>query len=46
MVFESIGTIIPRDFHAYSHAYAARRGLVSITLDRRQGEVSRARISV
>jgi hypothetical protein len=46
MVFESIGTIIPRDFHAYSRAYAARRGLVSITLDRRQGEVSRARISV
>jgi hypothetical protein len=46
MAFESVGTIIPRDFHAYSHAYAARRGLVSITLDRIQGEVSRARISV
>jgi hypothetical protein len=46
MSFESVGTIIPRDFHAYSHAYAARRGLVSITLDRTQGEVSRSRISV
>lgn len=46
MAFESVGTIIPRDFHAHSHAYAARRGLVSITLDREQGEVSRARISV
>ena len=46
MWLESVGTIIPRDFYAYSHAYASRRGLVSITLDRRQGEVSRARISV
>jgi len=46
MVFESIGTIIPRDFHAYSNAYAARRGLVSITLDREQGEVSRSRIGL
>lgn len=46
MAFESVGTIIPRDFHAHSHAYAARRGLVSITLDRQQGEVSRARIGV
>lgn len=46
MAFESVGTIIPRDFHAHSHAYAARRGLVSITLDREQGEVSRARIGV
>lgn len=46
MSFESVGTIIPRDFHAYSNAYAARRGLVSITLDRTQGEISRARIGV
>lgn len=46
MSFESVGTIIPRDFHAYANAYAARRGLVSITLDRMQGEVSRARIGV
>jgi hypothetical protein len=46
MTFESLGTIIPRDFHAYTHAYSARRGLVSITLDRAHGEVSRARVSV
>lgn len=46
MSFESVGTIIPRDFHAYANAYAARRGLVSITLDRAQGEVSRARIGL
>lgn len=46
MSFESVGTIIPRDFHAYSSAYSARRGLVSITLDRSQGEISRARIGV
>jgi hypothetical protein len=46
MSFESVGTIIPRDFHAYSSAYSARRGLVSITLDRAQGEVSRARIGL
>jgi hypothetical protein len=46
MAFESCGTIIPRDVHAYSHAYSARRGLVSITLDKAQGEVSRARVGI
>lgn len=46
MRFESVGTIIPRDFNAFSKAYSARRGLVSITLDRDQGEVSRARIGL
>ena len=46
MAFESVGTIIPRDAYAYSHAYSARRALVSITLDREQGEVSRARVNV
>lgn len=46
MAFESVGTIIPRDFHAYAKAYAARRGVVSITLDRALGEVSRARIGI
>lgn len=46
MAFESVGTIIPRDFHAYANAYAARRGLVSITLHRDQGEVSRSRIGI
>jgi hypothetical protein len=46
MAFESVGTIIPRDVHAYSHAYSARRGLVSITLDREQGEITRARVGL
>jgi hypothetical protein len=46
MSFESVGTIIPRDAYAYSHAYSARRALVSITLDRDQGEVSRARVNI
>ena len=46
MQFESVGTIIPRDAYSYSHAYSARRALVSITLDREQGEVSRARVNV
>lgn len=46
MIFESLGTIIPRDFHAFSHAYGARRGLCSITLDKHQGEINRARVGV
>jgi hypothetical protein len=46
MAFESVGTIIPRDVHAYSHAYSSKRGLVSITLDETQGEISRARVSL
>ena len=46
MVFESVGTIIPRDFHAHSHAYSAKRGLVSMTLDKAQGEINRARVGV
>lgn len=45
MTFESVGTIIPRDAYAYSHAYGAKRGLVSITLDRQDGETSRARVA-
>jgi hypothetical protein len=46
MAFESCGTIIPKDVHAYSNAYTARRGLVSIVLDHVAGEVSRNRIGV
>lgn len=46
LMLESIGTIIPRDAHAHSHGYTARRGLVSITLHRTQGEISRARIGL
>lgn len=45
MAFESVGTIIPRDAHAYSNAYSARRCLVSIVLDRNEGEISRARVA-
>jgi hypothetical protein len=46
MRFESVGTIIPRDAYAYSHAYSARRGLVSIVLHHDQGEISRARVNL
>ncbi|WP_282026868.1 hypothetical protein [Limimaricola cinnabarinus] len=46
MTLESVGTIIPRDAYAHSHGYSARRGLVSITLHRTQGEISRARIGL
>lgn len=46
MRFESVGTIIPRDAYAYSHAYSARRSLVSIVLDARDGEISRARVNI
>jgi predicted phosphodiesterase len=46
LMLESIGTIIPRDPYAHSNGYTARRGLVSITLHRTQGEISRARIGL
>ncbi len=46
MRFESVGTIIPRDAYSFSNAYTGRRSLVSITLDRAQGGISRARASV
>ena len=45
MTFESVGTIIPRDAHAYTHGYSAKRSLVSISLDKEQGEISRARVA-
>jgi hypothetical protein len=43
---ESVGTIIPRDAHAYSHGYTANRSLVSITLDHQHGEINRARVNL
>lgn len=46
MKFESLGTIIPRDAYAIGHAYSARRALVSITLDKDAGEVSRSRVGI
>ena len=44
--FDSIGTIIPRDSFAYSQAYTATRGLVSMVLDKVEGEISRNRVSL
>tara|TARA_R110000782_G_scaffold218427_1_gene305803 strand:- start:24944 stop:26056 length:1113 start_codon:yes stop_codon:yes gene_type:complete len=46
MAFESLGTIIPKDVHAYSHAYSAARTLVSITMHREDGETSRCKITI
>lgn len=46
MLFESVGTIIPRDAYAYGHGYSAKRSLVSITLHRNDGEISRARVNL
>lgn len=46
MALESVGTIIPRDAHAVSSGYSANRCLVSITLDKDAGEISRARVAV
>ena len=46
MAFESIGTIIPRDSFAYSQAYTATLGLVSMVLDKVEGEISRNRVSL
>jgi len=46
MTFESVGTIIPRDAYAIGHAYSANRALVSITLDKEHGEISRARVVI
>lgn len=46
MRFESVGTIIPRDAYAFSHGYTASRGLVSISLDRDEGETSRTRVNL
>lgn len=46
MTFESTGTIIPRDAHAFGSAYSAKRGLVSVVYHATQGEVTRARIGL
>lgn len=45
LLVESIGTIIPRDAYAHSSGYTANRALVSIVIDRDQGEISRHRIA-
>lgn len=46
MVVETLGSIIPRDAYAHSHAYGAMRGLVSIVLDHDEGEIARIRQGV
>jgi len=46
MVVESLGSIIPKDAYAHSHAYSAMRSLVSIVFEEGQGEVARFRVGV
>jgi len=46
MMFESVGTLAPRDAHAYGHGYSAGRYLSSVTLHETDGEISRARVNV
>lgn len=45
MLVESIETIIPKDAYAHSHGYTSQRALVSIVLDRTQGEICRYRVA-
>jgi len=45
MLIESIETIIPKDAYAHSHGYTNMRALVSIVLDKDQGEISRFRVA-
>jgi hypothetical protein len=46
LICETVGTMIPRDAYAVSHGYWSQRALVSITLDKDRGEISRARVPV
>ena len=46
MLFRSIGTIVPRDVHAFSNAYGSNRCLMSFTYDKLQGEVASARVNL
>jgi len=46
MLFRSVGTIIPRDVHAFSNAYGSNRCLMSFTYDKEQGEVASARVNL
>ena len=46
MLFRSVGTIIPRDVHAFTHAYGSNRCLMSLTYDWNNGEVATARINL
>lgn len=45
MLVESIETLIPKDAYAHSHGYTSQRALVSIVLDKNEGEISRYRVA-
>ena len=45
MLIETIETIIPKDAYAHAHGYSSMRALVSIVLDKNEGEVCRYRVS-
>lgn len=46
MCFRSVGTIIPRDVHAFSNAYGSNRCLMSLTYDTNEGEIATARVNL
>ena len=46
MCFRSVGTIIPRDVHAFSNAYGSNRCLLSLTYDIEAGEIATARVNL
>ena len=46
MLFRSVGTIIPRDVHAFSNAYGSNRCLMSFTYDESGGEIASARVNL
>ena len=43
MLFRSVGTIIPRDVHAYSHAYGSSRCLMAFVYHETSGEIASLR---
>lgn len=46
MLFRSMGTMIPRDVHAFSHGYGSNRCLQSLTYHVTQGEIATARVNI
>lgn len=46
MLFRSVGTIVPRDYHAFSNAYGSTRCLMSFTYDGAGGEIATARVNL
>ena len=45
MLIETIETIIPKDAYAHANGYSSMRALVSIVLDKNEGEVCRYRVA-